>query len=369
MLAWEHCRYTLQDIRRSMMPKCESLDQLSGLLQDRDGFAYKSFGVIRGTAFFQASIPEGLIFANMELVAELPDQFRVGLDGTFGIVPFNAEQLLVVMAELRHKMRPVIYAVLTGFSTAHYQAILGYARDHIFNFDGQQRTLNEGISDFEQAMRNALVIVWPNLRRTGCNFHYKQALRRRANKFPSINTQITGRTEHHKVLLMYMALSLLPLNRIAAGIDAIETYVPTPPPLPAPPINLAADFAGFRAYFNDTWMNRYPQEDWCVSDRNRRTNNNLEGYNNKIKSAIPKNPSPWIFLEALVNLAFDASASFDSDKLRNAPPPADRSLITEPLNIALEELNNGAIDELAFLERLALRSWQPQEQHVQNPQN
>lgn len=226
-----------------------------------------------------------------------------------------------------------------------YQNVFEFIRDAIFSHDGTFREPVHATLDFEQGMRLALINTWPNVVRHGCNFHYCQAIRRHARSIESLSASLTGGTKHHFILVMFMRLSMLPLDKIEIGYHALLSFIRDQ--------NLKNDFSSFISYFNRTWLVRFPKETWCVNGLNRRTNNNIEGYNNRIKISIPLNPSPWKFLEGLNDLAHDAITSFDADKLRNTQPPPDRSTLTSLLNDAMDELNRGVIDELQFLKKMA----------------
>lgn len=345
MLSWANCHRTLERIRHALMPPCRSMLELENILEDEESFGYLSYGRLRDTRFYQGSVNGQLIFANQELITELPDMFDIFVDGTFGVVPFHGRQLLVILGELRNRPRPIIYALMNGSATEDYQAVFEFVRDGILSFDGQERTPISATCDFEQDIRLALVNVWPDIRVAGCFFHLCQAQRRYARGLERISLHLIAGSMHNKILLMFMRLALLPLDRVDAGFSAILQFIQINDP--------ENDFVGYVDYFRRTWLGRFPKETWNVSDRERRTNNNLEGYNNRIKQTIPLNPSAWAFLDGLLSLAFDASSVFDSDVIRDAPPPVDRSMLSHPLKVALQELRNGIIDELGFLEKLS----------------
>lgn len=345
LLAWKHCRNTLQRIRRSQMPSCSNLQELESLLEDQNGIVYANYGCLREKPFYQGAINGQLVFANLHLISELSNNFDLFLDATFNVVPFNAKQLLVIMGNIYGSPRPLVYVVMTGQTEKHhYTPVLEFMRDGILSFDGKLRFPKRAMSDFEHAIRLALKKVWPDIELKACNFHFDQALRRHARSDEKLSTKIKPGTIHKKVLLFFMRLSLLPLERVDNGYKAIINFIRVN--------HLSKDFEKFVPYFYNTYMLMYKKETWCVSDVSRRTNNNVEGYNNKIKSTISLNPSKWEFMDEILDLAFDASASYTSD-VRTKAQPVDRSLLSKPLKEALQELGDGKIDELGFLEKLA----------------
>lgn len=67
----------------------------------------------------------------------------------------------------------------------------------------------------------------------------------------------------------FTRLSMLLLERITAGFDALLDYINAN--------DLRNDFDDFIDYFRfRTWFRRYLKEHWCVNDRDRRTNNHIE---------------------------------------------------------------------------------------------
>jgi hypothetical protein len=341
LLTWDKCRKTLQRIRYAKMPPCHSLHELETLLEDSDNFVYSRFGVVREDRFYQATVDGNLIFANRALIKELPVSFDMFVDATFGVTPFYTrnQQLLVILGEIRHKPRPIAYIVMNGKSTKDYQTVFQFLRDGVFSFDGTVRKPKQVSLDFEKAMRNGVKAVWGNIELIGCYFHYCQALGRNAS------STIKKGIVHKKVMWFFKRLALLPIDKVDEGYREIVRYIREK--------KLYADFKEFLEYFRSTWLVSFPKKNWNVSTSMRRTNNNLEGYNNKIKTIIKSKPSPWEFLDGLIDLSFDAVTSFDSDRISNAKPPADRSKLTKPFQNALGKLKAGSISVFGFLEELA----------------
>lgn len=115
---------------------------------------------------------------------------------------------------------------------------------------------------------------------------------------------------------------------------------------------IANDFGTFRAYFQRVWMQHNPPSSWCVSARQRRTNCNIEGYNNFVKQHIRRNPTAWSFLEALQDLAYDASSKFAND-IEMERIYSDRSYLTNSLRTNLADLEHGNITVLQFLFKMS----------------
>lgn len=348
-LNWENCRLTLQRIRNRLMPPCRSLAELEKYLENSQGAIFEQFGLLDEKAFYVGSANGQLMFGNLNIVDQLPDLIELFVDGTFGITPFKTRQLLVVLAELQGNPRPIFYALMSSQTTDDYAAIFIFLRDILF---GVNQAVLSVTSDFEQAIRAAVRKVWPQADVNGCNFHLCQAVEKNAKNKPGLaGGKLAAGTIHRKIIIMFMRLSLLPLERINAGFVSLLDYIQEKgsddddfEP---------SDFDDFIEYFNQTWFVRFPPATWCASDKDRRTNNNAEGHNRKIKDTIDDNPSPWDFLHGLRDLMLDASAKLKRDQRNNAQTPVSQSRLNAPLEAALKQLAEGEIDELKFLKIMA----------------
>jgi hypothetical protein len=345
---WANCRRTLQRIRNRAFPPCTSLVQLQNYLEDVNSAVFQQYGTLHGNPFYVGSVEGMMMFANMTLIDNLPGLVELFIDGTFNVTPFDSRQLLVVLAELQGRPRPIFYAIMNTQLIVDYQPVFEFMRDAVFGPDRQVMSI---MKDFEQAIRTAAANVWPNAQSKGCNFHHDQALEKNAKQTAGLVGKLGSGTKHRFILLMFMRISLLPLNRIDAGfeacLDQIQDF----------DINnadfTAADFDEFIEYFQNTWFVRFPRELWCVSDEIRRTNNHVEGHNRKIKETIEENPNPWEFLIGLRDLMIDATMQYERDRRVNAEPPRDLSRLSAPLEEALHKLANGQFTELDFLRFMA----------------
>lgn len=263
-------------------------------------------------------------------------------DGTFNVAPFHAPQLLIILGEINGKPRPIIYTVMTNRLRSTYAELFEFLRDAVF-FDKNDENLTPRtfMSDFERAARTAAEDTWPGIDLVGCNFHFCQALQRKASTLKELSTT---NGVHRTAIIMFMRLSLLPADRVNEGLAVLGKWLKEK--------GAASAFINFQVYFNRVWMKHYPPSSWCVSSRPRRTNCNIEGYNNFVKQRMRRNPTPWTFLEALHDLAHDASSKFVNDR-NSGKKQIDRSCLTEPLQTNLAKLKCGEINVLQFLLNMA----------------
>lgn len=342
---WSRVRRTLQRIRQKVMPPCSDLKSFIGLFEENDEI-YNNYGKIRGTEFYHGAIDDEIvIFANLEIVSKLENDFTMCIDATFNVSPFYTHQLLIILAVIMGKPRPIVYAIMSGRSKQNYIDLLVHVRDAVLSSDGKIRKPKRAMADFEKGMRSALTEVFIDIELDGCNFHLLQAMHRKAASLNGLSTKLNGKTLHHLILVMFMRLSLLPIDRLMAGFDALKEYIESKP-------QIASDYEEFMLYFHRTWIIRFSPTEWCVGNQVFRTNNNIEGYNRFVKRTIPRNPSPWQFLDGLLDLSFDASSSLQADEVRPSQLH-DRSKLSEPLRQSLIKLNKNEINELDFLKFMA----------------
>lgn len=344
LMTWSNVKCTLNRIRRLKMPPCHNIDDLNELL-NRDGPVFENYGKIRGKHFFNGCLEGQFFFSHPDLISALQDGFELFIDATFGVVPYHQEQLLVVMATLMGKPRPIIYIIMSHKTEEIYTKVFQFIRDGILPSNNCFHTPRKVTMDFEMGLRNAAKNVWPEISVFGCNFHYCQALRRNAKSYDYLFKKIENCRKHKEVLKMLMRASLLPIEMVYDGIDAIKKLIENDK-------DLKENFNSFMEYFNRTWLQRYTPDDWCVFGQRYRTNNHIEGYNCKIKNWIPLNPTPFDFLESLLDLAYDADAEYQNAKEKRIVYK-DESRLTPHLNILLPQLLDGTIDELEFMSQMA----------------
>lgn len=217
-----------------------------------------------------------------------------------------------------------------------YKEIFSFLRDEL------SLTPTKVMSDYERAIRLAVKDVWPRSSISGCNFHFCQALRRRvATKHPEIVRLMRYKNSAKVALRMFMRLSLLPNEKdIKKGIKAIELYQKH--------FKIENEFLPFNNYFKKFWIKDITPSVWCVSTRKNRTNNVIEGYNNKLKKKIQRNPNVYSFLNSLQKLVLNAYAQYLNDMTKGIQKK-DRSRLTKMLLKETAKLNSGASSIYRFL--------------------
>ncbi|KAL3117545.1 hypothetical protein niasHT_002862 [Heterodera trifolii] len=110
---------------------------------------------------------------------------EVAINGTFDTAPRGIAQLYTMSVIIDHSAVPVVYGLMPNKELGSYTSFFETIRNRIGNNWFPTRIM----SDFELAAMNAAGIVFPNSVRTGCLFHFGQALYRRVQRLPNLLTQ------------------------------------------------------------------------------------------------------------------------------------------------------------------------------------
>lgn len=96
----------------------------------------------------------------------------------------------------------------------------------VFDFIEQFFKLEPAVSmtDFEDGMRIAIRIRWPNCDLRGCEFHYKYAINRRCKADTNLKFLLENNANARKIKNMLHSIPLLPKNRILEGYKAVKLW-------------------------------------------------------------------------------------------------------------------------------------------------
>lgn len=138
---------------------------------------------------------------------------------------------------------PFAFYFMSKKSQAAYEHLFNYIEQNIF----QLSTVVSFTTDYETAMRNALVKVNPNARMVACHFHYCQALKRRASQTDGFVTLIKINKEAESIYYRLMDLPLLPAEFIPDISEELQRE--------AFHLNKRG-FKQFFTYFRREWINK-----------------------------------------------------------------------------------------------------------------
>ena len=141
-------------------------------------------------------------------------------------------------------------------------------------------------------MWKAVNMVLPDVKITGCHFHFCQAVYRRVQKIGLAALYGSDDRVRNFVRKLY-ALALLPHEHVAGAFATLQRKG-------ARFGNL--DIDQLMTYFDKTWISgeRWSPEDWTVYRKKIRTNNDLEGWHRKLNGKLPNaNPNMYALIELL----------------------------------------------------------------------
>lgn len=122
---------------------------------------------------------------------------------------------------------------------AAYHGVFEYIHKEILPLDCQSF-----MCDYERAMRNGFTAVVPDARITSCDFHFTQAAKRNAMKYPTLIQLIHNNADAAKIYYKLLSLPLLPSDRIREAFDELKKQAQSMTPV----------FNKFLIYFNRQWI-------------------------------------------------------------------------------------------------------------------
>lgn len=195
------------------------------------------------------------------------------------------------------------------------------------------------MSDYENAMRAAAKETWQGIETPGCTFHYRQAVRRKyeAKVFPKPLKLTPEAAAHSTVKRMLYNLQFLPAPQILRGAGLIWRFQRDN--------GILAEFTNFNNYFLRYWLRLITPENFTMYRRHHRTNNICESFNKQLNNVLFKNPNIHGFLQRMVNITKEENEK----RLKNTYKCKSR--MTENLEQAWNQLDQGALDVLDFLKK------------------
>ncbi|CAF4081080.1 unnamed protein product [Rotaria magnacalcarata] len=162
-----------------------------------------------------------LVFSSQSQMDLLLDAEVLMADGTFRSCPRLFEQIYVILAVKDSKTYPVLFALTSNRKEATYITILDVIRT-----EAQHRGVSFAphvfISDYEQAWMNAVKRKLITTPISGCWFHHVQAIYRWIQS-NGLSKTYQEHEEKRQILGSFMALSLLPKDRVLEGLHIVKS--------------------------------------------------------------------------------------------------------------------------------------------------
>lgn len=205
------------------------------------------------------------------------------MDGTFFVVREPFKQLFTISVFLKKngflKQVPVAFALMSGKEIQDYTAVLTELKNC---FGDVPPRVKEMVFDFEKAMWRSCEDIFPHASLHGCLFHWKQAIWKRIQKL-SLSTAYRNIKMVRDCLQRIMCLPFLPYQVIEKNFERIIRELL--PPLQKEHPEQAKKIEELINYVRNTWLKdkTWVPKRWSVYGRKIRTNNDAEGFHNRLK--------------------------------------------------------------------------------------
>ncbi|CAN8005385.1 unnamed protein product, partial [Ixodes hexagonus] len=246
----------------------------------------------RDFLLFDVSISAGrvLCFCTQELLFHFSEMVEVFIDGTFFFCPSLFYQLVTISAVKEGLSFNIAYFLLPGKSREVYVSAFTNFKTAL---DALRAPLSLSVvrSDFELALIQAFLFVFPGIRHQGCHFHFAQAIWRKVQEFGLAKAY---QEDSSVTMFVRQTISLAFVPPAFVRIAWRGVKAAAPPALGVPQLIL---------YFEDTWLlGNYDIQQWNHHQNSgARTNNLKEAWHRselKINNAIGKaHPNVYTFVE------------------------------------------------------------------------
>ena len=218
-----------------------------------------------------------LVFATKDQLDILSKAKRWYADATFKVVREPFSQLMSINAfikvEYNVKQVPLAFALMSGKRRKDYKGVIKAIKEVL----PCEPAVQEVILDFEVAAWNAFQESIPGVKISGCSFHWGQTVWRIVQHV-DLQGAYNGDVGTQKLIRKLLSLPYLPAASIAEAFYKLKEKCTTP---------LLSELAD---YIDRTWINSttWPTATWSVYLRAVRTNNDCEGWHNRLNVQAQK---------------------------------------------------------------------------------
>ena len=236
------------------------------------------------------------------------------IDGTFKSSPKMFTQMVGIhgIFEGGYHM-PLAYGLLPGKTQTLYTDLFE-ALDDFGSYEPQSV-----LCDYEAALHNAIVEVWPGVTPRGCFFHFTQAMWRNLQKTDLVPEYRVENSPIRAAFKKMTALAFVPEDVVPEAWRALKPTIPK-------------DMETFVDYFERTWVGTsykapiFAHSRWSQHDATAlllpRSSNIAEGWHHGFNSLLScSNPTIWKFLECLKKEQNLTDVKITKMMMREAPEP------------------------------------------------
>ena len=265
------------------------------------------------------------------------------MDGTFKVAPRLFKQLFTVHVMLEGKVIPCAYALMASKSKRSYQRVFRELKDYVENMHLPELHPVSIMTDFEQAMLNAIDDEFPLAQSRGCLFHYTQCIWRKI-QYLGLQPPYNEGGDLQDVCRQIMALPFLPVDDIPLAFAWVEEWAQ----------DLSPAMIELIGYVDRQWVDNasLQRSRWNCHNIDVGTNNGVDGWHSRFNRKVAINhPNIWAMF------GFLHSETARSELLvaqieGGARIPVGRTLYTR-LNERMQVLEhrrvNNEVDTLEFL--------------------
>ena len=214
-------------------------------------------------------------------------------DGTFDIAPTAYYQVYTLHCLHMGRVFPCLYAVMSNKKQSMYTDFFEQVREYVSGRSPKTVTI-----DFEMAAINALKLIFPDTKINGCFFHLKQSLFRKIQALGH-QKEYSKSLEFANKCKMIAALAFVPVGEVEKTFQSLKQE-----------LSEDARFTELLKYFqvnyigNESIKSKFEIVLWNVtqqiSQELPKTNNYVEGYNNRVKHALGCcHPSLGVLIDTL----------------------------------------------------------------------
>jgi len=248
--------------------------------------------------FLQADIKidghRHLIFATDYMLQLLQRADTWYMDGTFKVVRSPFIQLFSIHAFVRTreviKQIPLCFVLMSAKRKKDYKAVFNIIREKMF----ERPIVEDVVTDFEKSVWKAVEKCMPRVRHRGCVFHWTQAVWRRMQEVSGLRAQYRQYGDVYRALRLIFALPFLPPENISSAFSSMRTNLEE------------LGFSELTDYIHKAWITskRWSPRTWSIFNQSIRTNNDVEGWHNRLNRKAKTTPlNLYMLIQLLYNEA------------------------------------------------------------------
>lgn len=239
---------------------------------------------------FAASVEVGedkaVMFLSDGMKEHLSEVKEIAFDATFFATPRPYKQYFIVHGVFKGNVLPILHVLMTKKSFELYKGVLAKLKTIAPAFKPVA-----GMSDFEKASRKAFLEAFPDMKLSGCQFHYAKSIYAKIQKVGLTNVYASNK-DFKRWGRMLMSIPFLPEDQIEPAFQQLKQQ--------ALGLVEAAEektmVKQLLKYWQNFWLLQVGPSNLTVFGLDRSTNNDCESLHSRLNRECKVNhPSFWHF--------------------------------------------------------------------------